>query len=421
MSYLQTLSLPAAILININIMLGTGVFINTAILAQHTGILGSFLYVIAGLLMLPLVLCIADLTSKHKEGNFYNFGAILSPFWGFLSAWSYCIAKLASASLSIHVFATFLKHIIPALTLPTVVYDCMIIAFFVILNTLHVKTGSRIQYGFIVMKSIPLLSVLCIGLFKMQLIHVASPDFIWAGIPVGLPLVLFCFLGFESACSLSRHIKNSQRNAPITILFSFITVMLLVSAYQFLFYATVGSALAQQKQYVDAFPLLIRLFTVEYVQTITTLFSIAIATSALGGAYGILYSNMWNFYTLAEHNHLIFSNSIKQLNQHHIPFWCIIIEGFICCGYVLLGTGAQIPLQYIATLGCIATYTISLIAYFQQARSVLSIIGLSSCLVLLFVCLSGFISTSIVPLILFSAILLVGIGMYSLKKINFSS
>ncbi|MFS8506816.1 MAG: APC family permease [Candidatus Babeliales bacterium] len=240
MSHAQTLSLPAAILININIMLGTGVFINTVLLAQHTGVLGGFLYIIAGLLMLPLVLCIADLTSKHKEGNFYNFGALLGPFWGFLSAWSYCIAKLASASLSIHVFATFLKHILPILTLPTVVYDCMIITLFVLLNTLHVKTGSRIQYGFIVMKAMPLVFAVCIGLWKVNIITIGAPDFIWSGIPVGLPLVLFCFLGFESACSLSRHIKNSQRNAPITILFSFIMVMLLVSAYQFLFIPALG-------------------------------------------------------------------------------------------------------------------------------------------------------------------------------------
>jgi amino acid transporter len=233
---------------------------------------------------------------------------------------------------------------------------------------------------------------------------------------VGLPLVLFCFLGFESACSLSRHIKNSQRNAPITILFSFIAVMLLVSTYQFLFYTTVGPVLGQQKQYVDAFPLLLRFLNPDYTQGLTALFSIAIATSALGGAYGILYSNMWNFYTLAEHNHLVFSDSIKQLNQHHIPVWCVIIEGLICFGYVLLGTGAQIPLQYTATLGCIATYTISLIAYFQQTRSALSVIGLSCCLILLGVCISGFISTSITPLLLFTGILLAGILMYTFKK-----
>lgn len=416
MSHAQTLSLPAAILININIMLGTGVFINTVLLAQHTGVLGGFLYIIAGLLMLPLVLCIADLTSKHKEGNFYNFGALLGPFWGFLSAWSYCIAKLASASLSIHVFATFLKHILPILTLPTVVYDCMIITLFVLLNTLHVKTGSRIQYGFIVMKAMPLVFAVCIGLWKVNIITIGAPDFIWSGIPVGLPLVLFCFLGFESACSLSRHIKNSQRNAPITILFSFIMVMLLVSAYQFLFYTSVGSVLGQQKQYVDAFPLLIRFLNPDYTQGLTALFSIAIATSALGGAYGILYSNMWNFYALAEHNHLIFSDSIKQLNQHNIPVWCVMIEGIICFGYVILGTGTQIPLQYTATLGCIATYTISLVAYFKQTKSALSIIGLSSCLILFAVCISGFISTSIIPLIVLSLILLAGIGMYHLKK-----
>ena len=55
MSQTPHLSLLSAIIININIMLGSGIFINTVILPHHTGALGALAYGIGGLLFLPLI------------------------------------------------------------------------------------------------------------------------------------------------------------------------------------------------------------------------------------------------------------------------------------------------------------------------------------------------------------------------------
>ena len=55
MSRSQKLSLFSAILININIMLGSGIFINTAVLTQQAGSLGALVYPIVGLLLFPLL------------------------------------------------------------------------------------------------------------------------------------------------------------------------------------------------------------------------------------------------------------------------------------------------------------------------------------------------------------------------------
>lgn len=418
------LSLSAAILVNINIMLGTGTFINTVILAQHTGVLGSFLYLIAGAFMLPIILCIAQLTSMHTEGNFYNFGAMISPFWGFVSSWSYFIGKLASATLSIHVFTMFLHYSLPALqVIPTLVLDSSLIMLFVILNLLHVKTGRNIQAVFLVTKCIPLLFAVGAGLYCANLINLAAPHRIWAGIPVALPLVLFCFLGFEASCSLSKIIKDAKRNAPRAIIISFATVMIFSILYQLLFYLSLGSSLSAQTNYISAFPLLLQKATPKLVTFLGPLFSLAIATSALGGAYGVIYSNQWNLYTLAEKKHLFFSDQFKKVNYHHIPIWCVLAEGIICIGYLLLTKGSQVPLQYTAVLGCIIAYTISIGALFKEVRSQLSIVGLTTCAVLLTICIGGFAYTSSIPLYIFSGIITTGIVVFFLNKFltNFQS
>ena len=84
------LSLLSAIFINVNIMLGAGIFINTSTLAQKTGLLGAGMYLLVGLLMLPLILSIAHLLRLHPAGGFYIFAKKeISPFMGFFSGWSY--------------------------------------------------------------------------------------------------------------------------------------------------------------------------------------------------------------------------------------------------------------------------------------------------------------------------------------------
>lgn len=411
------LSLPAAIFIAINIILGTGTFINTVVLAQKIGSLGPLLYLFAGLLMFPLVLCIARLSAMHTEGNFLTFGALLNPYWGFINIWIYAIAKLGSASLSIHVFNTFLQHIFPSLTaLPTLYLDLFIVMLFVILNTFNVRTGSRIQYGFVFMKMVPLLTAIVLGLYAFDKINIGTPHQIWSGFPLSIPIALFCCLGFEAICSLASVIENSQKNTPRAIMISFAAVVTIAATYQFLFYAALGSTLAAQTNYTGAFPALLMHVFPGISTWFSSFISVAIATSALGGAYGIMYTNLWNYYSLAQQFNNRFSLPFTFLNKHKIPVLCVIAEGAIATVYLTSSGGAQIPLQYTSVLGCIITYTICVLGYFNVTRSLLGILGFMTCLLLLATSFYGFIQTSMVPLIIFAIISIIGSLLYYLKE-----
>ena len=55
------LSLLSAILININIMLGSGIFINTVLLTKQAGSLGALVILLLRFLLLPLILAIGQL------------------------------------------------------------------------------------------------------------------------------------------------------------------------------------------------------------------------------------------------------------------------------------------------------------------------------------------------------------------------
>lgn len=430
MATAHKLSLATAILINLNIMMGAGIFINTVELAKRAGLLGAFMYPLIGILILPLIVAIAKLIKLHPAGGFYIFAQKeINPFVGYLSTWSYFIAKLASASLMIHVSVSLITQIFPGLLSHASIlwYDLAIVTLFIGLNLLHMKTGSRIQFGFLGFKLIPILFVIASGLIFFNLAAISTLPIIWTGITGSLPFVLYAATGFEATCALSSQIEDAERNGPRAILISFSTMMVLVFLFQFLFYLLLGNTLASQSNYLGAFPALLEYLipnnpTLAY--KLQAFFNLAIASSALGGCYGILYSNNWNLYTLAQHQKVAGWQYLTRLNKHAIPYLCLAAEWILCVGYLTYSGGNQLILQPLAALGTTLTYTISVIALYYAGRrtnfftgwKLVAITALASCLVLIGACIRNFILAGIVPLIAFFLLLLFGLTFY--KKNN---
>lgn len=430
MSTERKLSLPAAILININIMLGAGVFINTVELAQRTGLLSGFLYPIMGLLIVPLILVIAKLLQLHPAGGFYTFGEQeMNPFAGFISTWSYFIAKLASAMLMIHVAASLIMQIFPALASigSVYVFDVLILSFFIFLNTQNLRTGSRIQMGFLFFKLIPVLFVIAAGILFFAPSFVTTLPIIWTGAPSSIPLVLYAAMGFEAICALSSNIQDSQRNGPKSIFIAVSVVLGLVFLFQLLFYCTLGTSLAAQPNYLGAFPTLLHYLMpgkTILIHQLTAFFHLAIAISALGGCYGILYSNNWNLYILAQNKHVFFDTVLTKFNKHAIPYLCLFAEWLICIFFLTITAGNQLHLQQTAALGTAFTYLMCVVALLYAYRKItptwsqklLPYAGFFSCAILLGCCVRNLFIAGIFPLIGFFLLLAFGIIMFYLKR-----
>ncbi len=246
MSERHQLSLTSAIMINLNIMLGVGLFINTTELAQRAGTLGAFSYIIIGVLLLPLILSIVQLLQQYPTGGFYTFGQkAINPFAGFLSAWSYFTGKLSSAILAIHIFVRLIQPMFPLLApINPLILDAIILCVIIGLNMLNLKIGSTIQAWLMVIKISPIIFLVLTGLFFLQGNHLSAAHHIWPGIPSTIPLVLHAMLGFEAACSLSSKIKNAPVNAPRAVLISYGLIIAIYCLYQFIFYGVLGSTLA---------------------------------------------------------------------------------------------------------------------------------------------------------------------------------
>src|SRR5439155_2476258 len=122
-------------------MLGAGIFINTTELAKRAGIFGACGYAFVGILLLPLIFSISYLLKIHPSGGFYIFAQKeINPWAGFLSAWTYFIAKLASAMLLIHTAVLLMQQIIqPLASINPLTFDILVLTLYIGLNLLNTQ------------------------------------------------------------------------------------------------------------------------------------------------------------------------------------------------------------------------------------------------------------------------------------------
>ncbi|KKP35779.1 MAG: APC family amino acid-polyamine-organocation transporter [candidate division TM6 bacterium GW2011_GWF2_32_72] len=420
------MSLPAAILMNLNFMLGTGVFVNTVVLAKFVGFMGFLCYVVVGLMLSPLIFTFSDLLKIHPGGSLYTFAEKeISRFAGFITTWIYAIGKTGSASLMIHVFCSFLQQIFVDLRcVPTLGLDFFVLAIFAMLNLLKMQLGNQIQVVFVIMKLIPILFVLGAGLIFFEPINISYESIEFTGLLSGIPLVIFSLAGFELTCAVSSHIKNPEKNASRAILIAFGIVLFFVIAYQFLFFVMCGSDLMHLGSYVDMFPALLNKIIHDGLSRgkLLTVLNLALALSSLGSAYGVLYGNTWNFYRLAQNKHVYFANYFERLNKNGIPFLSLFLKSSLIVLFLLITKGNQIPLQQVSAMGSLFAYTMSAFALFRyrlthrRVARILPVVALLSCTVLFVLAIEGLMVGNITGLLMFLTCAVFGIIMFFATK-----
>ena len=226
------------------------------------------------------------------------------------------------------------------------------------------ESWKKYHVRFYCFKITPILFAIGSCLYLYQFWSIPSSSLLWHGIPTTIPLVLFAFSGFEACCSLSGSLENAKVNGPRVLFLSYGIVVSITIIYQLLFFLTAGENLMQQTDFLGIFPALFQVFLPHnpvFAQHIISLLYIALACASLGGSYGILFSNHWNLYALAKNNHTFFAKTLEKFNKNTIPFWCVIIEAFLCIFYLMITQGTVVVLQQISVLGCSIAYLVSVI------------------------------------------------------------
>lgn len=359
MQYARTIGLVSAVLINVNIIIGGGAFINLAPIIHAAGAAGFLAYVAGAVCLFPVVFVLAALARKHPEsGGLYVYTkTYLHPFVAFLAGWGYFVGKSISVGLNAYLIMELLKHIVPGLhLLPNIVLVAGLVGSFVIANLIGVELQGRAQYLFVFAKALPISLAFLLfarhgAVDSVQLSHLTVDT-----MGALLPIAVFAMVGFEVTCTIGHLFQNPERNITRVLLYGFGVVAAILALFQL----AVGALVPAGQSLVHPVATMASTY-LPHMSAIVPLLYACIYTSMLGGSFSILTSNCWNLHRLAEQGHLPFRSWLIKTTKRQVPWVSLIVGASISVAGVAI-TQNQGALQSMAIFGMIFAFCCTMVA-----------------------------------------------------------
>ena len=238
----------------INLTIGAGIFVLPAIVAGNLGRAAFIAYLLCALLVILIMLCYAEIGSKvtTSGGSYAYVEKAFGPFVGFLinTLFWFGFAGLSSAAV-INALADMLATWFPVFA----ILYCRIFFFIVVfgllsfVNVRGVKEGSHFAVAVTLIKLLPLILLIIIGLFSISADNL--PVKAWPSIKSTgeTSLVLFfAFMGIETALNVSGEIKHPAKNIPKGIFMGVFGVLIIYLLIQLVSQGVLGNQLPMNKE-----------------------------------------------------------------------------------------------------------------------------------------------------------------------------
>lgn len=224
--------------IAINSMVGAGIFVLPANVAQLLGPASLLGYVIAGAAVLLVVACFAEVGSAfEKSGGPYIYAReALGPYLGFQAGWMLVLSRVAGGAAIANTFAAYLSYLWPAVAkgIGHASAITLMMAMLTWVNYRGVRPGVWLMQALTIGKLVPLLVFCGVGLFFID-----TSQFSFTAIPAAgsiqqaTLLLMFAFGGFEYASVPSEEVIDPRRALPRALLSAVVAVVVLYLLIQF--------------------------------------------------------------------------------------------------------------------------------------------------------------------------------------------
>ena len=330
---------------SINIVVGAGIFVLPAIVAEQLGTASVLAYGICGVLIVLMMLCFAEIGSRIivTGGAYAYIEVAFGRYAGFLTTniFIFGAAIMANAAVA-NVLADTLAYFFPVFKTQAirVLLFVTMFASFAYLNIRGVKKGMFLVKFNTVAKLTPLLFIILFGWLSFS-----PSNFSWTSTPsltdlgeVSL-ILLFAFIGIETGLNVSGEIKNPQKTIPKGIMLSALTVVLLYTLIQVTAQGVLGETLPNFK---DA-PL------AEVGKTMigplgATLVIVGACFSMFGNLSGFAL-NMPRVIFAAARDEVILPKSLANIHaRYSTPYVAIISYATLACFFACTGEFRQLAM-----------------------------------------------------------------------------
>ena len=215
--------------------IGSGIFMMPTMLAPY-GLLGFGGWLVAGAGSILVALTMARLVKRiPKTGGPYVYvNEGLGKFSGFIIAWTYwvaCVSAIAGISIA---FVGYLGFFLPQIAnsqINALLASLLLIWIIVFLNIRSLENSSKFQLISTLLKLLPLIFIVLLGAsnFNVNNLPELNPSNLH---PISLiatvtTLVMWSFIGIETATVPADNVINPQETIPKVLIASVITILIL--------------------------------------------------------------------------------------------------------------------------------------------------------------------------------------------------
>ena len=230
--------------------IGSGIFMMPTMLAPY-GLLGFGGWLVAGAGSILVALTMARLVKRiPKTGGPYVYvNEGLGSFSGFIIAWTYwvaCVSAIAGISIA---FVGYLGFFLPQIAnsqINALLTSLLLIWIIVFLNIRSLENSSKFQLISTLLKLLPLIFIVLLGAFNFNVNNL--PELNPSNLhPISLiatvtTLVMWSFIGIETATVPADNVINPQETIPKVLIASVITILVLYILVSFAIAALVPTS-----------------------------------------------------------------------------------------------------------------------------------------------------------------------------------
>ena len=236
---------------SVNITIGAGIFILPAIVAERLGGGAIWAYLICGLLMIMIMLCFAQVGTRITiTGGAYTYiETAFGRFAGFLTAniFIFGAAIMANAAVA-NGLADTLAYFFPFFKLKAVrvLFFALMFGTLAFFNVRGLRKAINIVKFNTIAKLIPLLLIAFFGWFFIKPPGIViTVDNSVSDIGEMSLILLFAFVGAETALNVSGEIKNPVKTIPGGIMLSVLVVVVIYILIQLTVQGILGESITQ--------------------------------------------------------------------------------------------------------------------------------------------------------------------------------
>lgn len=333
-----TLSVFDAVAVTVGIVIGTGIFRTSSLVASNVSSAFEFLLLwgLGGVASLAGALCYAELaaTYPHTGGEYYYLERAFGKGLAYLFAWArLSVTQTGSIALLAFIVGDYLSQVLPLGNYSSPIYAALTIAILTGLNILGIKPTKVTQSAFTAIALIGLLWIIWTGLTLTAAIPLpAEPIQPTSNYGLAMIFVLLTYGGWSEAACLSGELRDVRRNMARTLVISIALITVMFGLVNIAYLKGLGLAGIAQSDAVAA-DLMRRQLGERGAQFI----SLLIVLSTLGSINGtILTGARTNYAWGQDAKRFRFLGYWSQATQ--VPTHALLVQGAITLGLVVLGT-----------------------------------------------------------------------------------